>query len=72
LKSLSAGLNHLRATGFQIFGWSFANLPTQFEPSKYERLIFGLILIAMMLYRPRGLVPAERRPISVRDVGRAS
>ncbi|MGY8678926.1 branched-chain amino acid ABC transporter permease [Bradyrhizobium sp. UFLA05-153] len=72
LKSLSAGLNHLRATGFEIFGWSFANLPTQFEPSKYERLIFGLILIAMMLYRPRGLVPAERRPISAGNAGSAS
>jgi branched-chain amino acid transport system permease protein len=72
LKSLSAGLNTLRTTGFEIFGYSFANLPTQFEPSKYERLIFGIILILMMLYRPRGLVPAERRPISVRDLGSAA
>lgn len=65
LKALSAGLNHLRSTGFEVFGWSFANLPTQFEPSKYERLVFGVILIAMMLHRPRGLVPADRRTIRV-------
>jgi branched-chain amino acid transport system permease protein len=65
LKALSSGLNHLRSTGFEVLGWSFANLPTQLEPSKYEKLIFGLILIVMILYRPRGLVPAERRSIHV-------
>lgn len=65
LKALSAGLNHLRTTGFEVLGWSFANLPTQLEPSKYEKLIFGLILMVMILYRPRGIVPAERRHIHV-------
>ncbi|MBB3289078.1 ABC-type branched-subunit amino acid transport system permease subunit [Rhizobium sp. BK347] len=68
LKSLSTALNDLRASGFELFGWSFANLPSQFEPSKYERLIFGLILIAMMLLRPKGLVPSVRRTISARNV----
>ncbi|MBD9544766.1 branched-chain amino acid ABC transporter permease [Ensifer sp. ENS04] len=68
LKSLSTALNDLRASGFEILGWSFANLPSQFEPSKYERLIFGLILIAMMLLRPKGLVPSVRRTISASNV----
>ncbi|MBI3896896.1 MAG: branched-chain amino acid ABC transporter permease [Gammaproteobacteria bacterium] len=61
LKALSTWLNGLRADGVEILGYSLANLPAQFEPSKYERLIFGLILIAMMLYRPQGLVPEKRR-----------
>lgn len=63
LKALSTGLNYLRTTGFEILGHSFANLPTQFEPSKYERLIFGIIMIVMMLYRPRGLVPHTGKPL---------
>lgn len=63
LKAVSAWINGLRASGVEVLGFSLANLPTQFEPSKYERLIFGLILIAMMLYRPQGLVPAKRAPV---------
>ncbi|HKX44632.1 MAG TPA: ABC transporter ATP-binding protein [Burkholderiaceae bacterium] len=65
LKALSAGLNHLRTSGYEIFGWSLANLPTQLEPSKYEKLLFGLLLIVMMLYRPRGLAPEVREPVHV-------
>lgn len=61
LKALSQWLNTLRANGVEFLGFSFADLPAQFEPSKYERLIFGLILIGMMLYRPQGLVPAKRK-----------
>lgn len=67
LKALSTGLNTLRTTGFEILGFNFADLPSQFEPSKYERLIFGIILIVMMLYRPRGLVPAERGVLTADD-----
>ncbi|KAB2840824.1 MAG: branched-chain amino acid ABC transporter permease, partial [Burkholderiales bacterium] len=63
LKAVSGWINGLRASGVEVLGFSLANLPTQFEPSKYERLIFGLILIAMMLYRPQGLVPAQRAPV---------
>jgi branched-chain amino acid transport system permease protein len=53
LKALSAGLNYLRSSGYEIAGWSFANLPSQLEPSKYEKMLFGVLLIVMMLYRPR-------------------
>lgn len=61
LKALSTWLNTMRSEGVEILGYSLANLPAQFEPSKYERLIFGIILIAMMLYRPQGLIPEKRR-----------
>ncbi len=66
LKVFSVWLNGLRSEGVEVFGYSLAHLPTQFEPSKYERLIFGIILIAMMLYRPQGLVPEKRRELELK------
>ena len=61
LKGLSLWLNELRNAGVTIFGWSLANLPTQLEPAKYERMVFGLILVLMMIFRPEGILPARRR-----------
>jgi branched-chain amino acid transport system permease protein len=54
LKSLSDWFSQLRNSGI-------LKLPTQLEIAKYEKLVFGLILIIMMIYRPTGLIPAERR-----------
>ena len=45
----------------EILGYNLANLPSQFEPAKYERMVFGIILILMMIYRPEGIIPARRR-----------
>jgi branched-chain amino acid transport system permease protein len=61
LKGLSLWLNELRNAGVTILGWSLANLPTQLEPAKYERMVFGLILVVMMIVRPEGILPARRR-----------
>jgi branched-chain amino acid transport system permease protein len=61
LKGLSLWLNELRNAGVEIFGYSLANLPTQLEPAKYERMVFGLILVLMMIFRPQGILPARRR-----------
>ncbi len=61
LKGLSLWLNELRNAGTVIFGYNLANLPTQLEPAKYERMIFGIILVLMMIYRPQGILPARRR-----------
>ena len=61
LKGLSLWLNELRNAEITIFGYNLANLPSQFEPAKYERLVFGLILILMMIFRPEGILPARRR-----------
>jgi len=67
LKGLSLWLNELRNAGVTIFGWSLANLPTQLEPAKYERMVFGLILVLMMIFRPQGILPAQRRHRELRD-----
>jgi branched-chain amino acid transport system permease protein len=61
LKGLSLWLNELRNAGVTIFGLNLANLPTQLEPAKYERMVFGLILVLMMIFRPQGILPARRR-----------
>jgi branched-chain amino acid transport system permease protein len=61
LKGLSLWLNELKNAGVTVFGYSLANLPTQLEPAKYERMIFGLILVLMMIFRPQGMLPARRR-----------
>jgi len=61
LKGLSLWLNELKNAGVTIFGYNLAGLPTQLEPAKYERMIFGLILVLMMIFRPQGIFPARRR-----------
>ena len=44
-----------------ILGYPLADLPTQLEPAKYERMIFGIILVLMTIFRPQGFLPARRR-----------
>jgi len=61
LKGLSLWINELRNAGVTILGMNLANLPTQLEPAKYERMVFGLILVLMMIFRPQGILPARRR-----------
>jgi branched-chain amino acid transport system permease protein len=67
LKGLSLWLNELRNSGVEILGYNLANLPSQFEPAKYERMVFGIILILMMIYRPEGIIPARRRRIEAAE-----
>ena len=67
LKGLSLWLNDLRNAGVSIFGWNLADLPTQFEPAKYERMVFGLILVLMMIFRQQGILPARRRVREFRE-----
>ena len=67
LKGLSLWLNELKNAGVTVLGYSLTNLPTQLEPAKYERMIFGVILILMMIFRPQGIFPVRRR---ARELGR--
>ncbi len=65
LKGLSLWLNGLRQSGAELTlpllgSYSLSQLPVQFEPAKYERMVFGLILILMMIYRPQGILPPRR------------
>jgi branched-chain amino acid transport system permease protein len=61
LKGFSLWLNELKNAGVVVLGYPLADLPTQLEPAKYERMIFGIILVLMTIYRPQGFLPAKRR-----------
>jgi branched-chain amino acid transport system permease protein len=68
LKGLSLWLNSLRQSGIILslpFLGSFdlSQIPAQFEPAKYERMVFGLILILMMIFRPQGILPPSRSEV---------
>jgi len=39
---------------------SLPQIPNQVDPAKYERLVLGIILVLMMIYRPTGLIPEKR------------
>ncbi len=71
LKAASDYLNDLRNAGFTLdlgfFKYNFANLPNQLEPAKYERMVFGLILILMMIYRPEGILPERRHVMEMKE-----
>jgi branched-chain amino acid transport system permease protein len=62
LKNLSLQLNALRNINWVVplIEYPIRNWPTQLEPAKYERLVFGLLLVLMMLFRPKGLLPESR------------
>ena len=65
LKGLSLWLNGLRQSGAVLWlpflgDLPLANLPAQFEPAKYERMVFGLILMLMMIFRPQGILPPKQ------------
>ncbi len=63
LQSFSLFLSQLRQSEavIPIINFAWKNLSTQLDPAKYQRLLFGIILVLMMIYRPAGLLPAERR-----------
>jgi len=65
LKGLSLWLNGLRQSGAELViplvgSYPLSQLPAQFEPAKYERMVFGLILILMMIFRPQGILPPRQ------------
>ena len=69
LKGFSLWLNELKNAGVTVLGYSLADLPTQFEPAKYERMVFGAILVLMMIFRPQGIFPRVGASASSRRAG---
>jgi branched-chain amino acid transport system permease protein len=63
LQGLSLYLNELRQSDavIPIINFAWKNLSTQLDPAKYQKMLFGIILILMMIFRPSGLIPATRR-----------
>jgi branched-chain amino acid transport system permease protein len=71
LPSLSLWLAALRQSDavIPIINFHWKDLSNQLDPSKYQRLIFGIILIVMMIYRPAGILPAARRKRELSSAG---
>ncbi|MDR7418532.1 MAG: branched-chain amino acid ABC transporter permease [Armatimonadota bacterium] len=67
LKQLSLTLNAWKSAGVSILGFNLAGLPTQLEPAKYERMVFGVILIVMMIFRQQGILPSARRRLEIQE-----
>lgn len=63
LQGFSLYLSQLRQSNdvIPIINFAWKDLSTQLDPAKYQRLLFGIILILMMIFRPSGLIPADRR-----------
>jgi branched-chain amino acid transport system permease protein len=63
LQTFSLYLSSLRQSDavIPIINFAWKDLSNQLDPAKYQKLVFGLILVIMMIYRPSGLIPAERR-----------
>jgi branched-chain amino acid transport system permease protein len=63
LQSFSLFLAQLRQSDavIPILNFHWKDLSNQLDPSKYQRLVFGIILVVMMIYRPAGILPAARR-----------
>lgn len=63
LQSLSLFLAQLRQSDavIPLINFHWKDLSNQLDPSKYQRLVFGIILVLMMIYRPAGILPAARR-----------
>ncbi len=59
----------LAVIGIAVGGGDFhiRNWPTQLEPAKYERFVFGILLILMMIFRPAGLLPEGRRRLELQQ-----
>jgi branched-chain amino acid transport system permease protein len=67
LQSFSLYLSQLRQSDAAFLGFQWKHLSNQLDPTKYQRLIFGILLVIMMIYRPTGLLPAARRKRELGD-----
>ncbi|HEU5013204.1 MAG TPA: branched-chain amino acid ABC transporter permease [Roseiflexaceae bacterium] len=49
------------ANQLQIWRQQGLPIPGNFDPVQYQRLLFGLVLILMTIFRPEGFLPEQRR-----------
>ena len=42
-------------------------IPSWFDPVSYQRLLFGLVLILMTIFRPEGILPERRRRFELHE-----
>jgi branched-chain amino acid transport system permease protein len=69
LQTLSLELSRLRqgTEMIPLIGVPWASLPNQLDPARYQRLVFGIILVLMMIFRPEGIIPSQRRKMEMHE-----
>ncbi len=69
LSNFSQQIQALRNIDFvvPIINFHIRDWPVQLEPAKYQPLVFGLILVLMMIFRPAGLMPEKRRRLELQE-----
>ncbi len=60
-------LGYLNIEGLSTIGSKVQEAGIDFDPTKYQFGIYGLIIVAMMLFRPTGLIPERRHKIELEE-----
>ena len=60
-------LGYLDREGLATIGSKIQDAGLNFDPTKYQFGIYGIIIVAMMLLRPAGLIPERRHRIEMEE-----
>ncbi len=60
-------LGYLNIEGLSTIGSKVQEGGLNFDPTKYQFGIYGAIIVAMMLFRPTGLIPERRHKIELEE-----
>jgi branched-chain amino acid transport system permease protein len=60
-------LGYLNIEGLANIGAKMQEAGLEFDPTKYQFGIYGVIIVAMMLFRPTGLIPERRHKIEIEE-----
>jgi branched-chain amino acid transport system permease protein len=60
-------LAYLNVEGLATIGSKIQDAGLDFDPTKYQFGIYGVIIVAMMLFRPTGLIPERRHAIEMEE-----
>ncbi len=60
-------LGYLNIEGLATIGSKVQDAGLDFDPTKYQFGIYGVIIVVMMLFRPTGLIPERRHKIELAE-----
>jgi branched-chain amino acid transport system permease protein len=60
-------LGYLNVEGLATIGARLEDAGIDFDPTKYQFGIYGIIIVTMMLFRPTGLIPERRHKIELEE-----
>ncbi len=60
-------LGYLNIEGLSTIGAKIQDGGLNFDPTKYQFGIYGVIIVTMMLFRPTGLIPERRHKIELEE-----